>query len=591
MAVEGIKKLDAVPDYEAPADADRDNVYQVTIIATDQSGASAAKAVAITVTNQNEAPTITSAAAVTVAENTTGTVYSATATDPDAGATLTYSLSGADAALFAIDAKTGAVSFKAAPNYEAPADAGGNNVYDLALTATDQSGASAAKAVAINVSDTAEVVTLTAGDDHFTDTGVAETAIRGGAGDDTLTGGASGDFLFGEGGNDSLIGNDGDDGLCGGSGIDVLVGGAGADTAVFSGAVTDYTFTLNLGGTLTIADARTGAPDGIDALSEIETLRFTGGSTTIVAGTTGDESLTGTSGNDVVLGGAGNDVLIGSAGTDILNGGADSDTVDYSRFALTLTVDLSTGLAYQTGYVAGADRLFGIENASTGTLGDILIGDRNDNVLSSGGGNDKLSGDAGNDTLIGGTGNDTLDGGPGDDLLTGGYDNDVLTGGAGIDTASYADATAGVQVDLSVTMQQVTGGAGSDTLTGIENLVGSSYADTLVGDTSANVLAGGKDADVIKGGDGSDVFIWALGDGTDTLSGGVGRGWTDAISLENVTLQSGDVPWTSISFTSGGVATTDLAKETITFLQESSGTMTLQDGTTLSFHDMEQVRW
>ena len=89
------------------------------------------KAVAITVTNVNEAPTVTSAATASFAENGTGTVYTAAATDPDAGTTLTYSISGADASLFNINATTGAVTFKSSPNYEAPGDAGGNNVYDV----------------------------------------------------------------------------------------------------------------------------------------------------------------------------------------------------------------------------------------------------------------------------------------------------------------------------------------------------------------------------------------------------------------------------------------------------------------------------
>ena len=64
---------------------------------------STTKAVAISVTNVNEAPTVTSGAAASFAENATGTVYTAAATDPDAGTTLTYSISGADAALFNID--------------------------------------------------------------------------------------------------------------------------------------------------------------------------------------------------------------------------------------------------------------------------------------------------------------------------------------------------------------------------------------------------------------------------------------------------------------------------------------------------------
>ncbi len=54
------------------------------------------KAVAIAVTNVNEAPTVTSGTNVNFAENGTGTVYTVTGTDPDAGTTLSYSISGTD---------------------------------------------------------------------------------------------------------------------------------------------------------------------------------------------------------------------------------------------------------------------------------------------------------------------------------------------------------------------------------------------------------------------------------------------------------------------------------------------------------------
>ena len=56
--------------------------------------------IAVTVTAVNEfAPVFSSAATAIFAENGTGTVYTATATDPDAGTTLSYSISGTDAAL------------------------------------------------------------------------------------------------------------------------------------------------------------------------------------------------------------------------------------------------------------------------------------------------------------------------------------------------------------------------------------------------------------------------------------------------------------------------------------------------------------
>ena len=106
---------------------------------------SAAQAVAITVTNVTT-PVITSAATASFAENATGTVYTATATDADAGTTLSYALGGTDAAKFNINASTGVVTFISTPNYEAPTDAGADNVYNITVTANDGANTSAAKA-------------------------------------------------------------------------------------------------------------------------------------------------------------------------------------------------------------------------------------------------------------------------------------------------------------------------------------------------------------------------------------------------------------------------------------------------------------
>jgi VCBS repeat-containing protein len=152
----GAVTFKAAPNFEAPANAGANNVYDITVTASDGANTSAAKAVAITVTNVNEAPVITSLATASFAENGTGTAYTATGTDADAGTTLTYAIAGTDAALFNINASSGAVTFKAAPNFEAPADVGANNVYDITVTASDGANTSAAKAVAITVTDVAE---------------------------------------------------------------------------------------------------------------------------------------------------------------------------------------------------------------------------------------------------------------------------------------------------------------------------------------------------------------------------------------------------------------------------------------------------
>jgi hypothetical protein len=155
------------PNFEAPTDlagagsVAGDNFYNITVTATDGAGNVTANPVTIEVTGVNEAPTLTSGAAANFAENGAGTVYTAAATDPDAGATLTYALAGTDAALFNINATTGAVTFAAAPNFEAPTDAGADNVYNITVTASDGTNTTAAQAVVITVTNVNETPTLT----------------------------------------------------------------------------------------------------------------------------------------------------------------------------------------------------------------------------------------------------------------------------------------------------------------------------------------------------------------------------------------------------------------------------------------------
>ncbi len=84
----------------------------------------------------NRAPSFSSAATASVAENNSGTVYTATATDPD-GNPLSYTLSGgADQADFQISSG-GALSFVSSPDFEAPADANGDNVYQVNIQVSD----------------------------------------------------------------------------------------------------------------------------------------------------------------------------------------------------------------------------------------------------------------------------------------------------------------------------------------------------------------------------------------------------------------------------------------------------------------------
>jgi Ca2+-binding RTX toxin-like protein len=108
----------------------------------------------------------------------------------------------------------------------------------------------------------------------------------------------------------------------------------------------------------------------------------------------------------------------------------------------------------------------------------------------------------------------TLDGGNGNDLLVGTLGNDIMSGGADNDTASFVNAfsntAAGVTVNLGAQgAAQDTVAAGFDTLTGIENLIGSQYNDTLFGDGNDNVIEGGLGNDGLIGGGGNDTASYA----------------------------------------------------------------------------------
>ncbi|WP_192560066.1 retention module-containing protein [Pseudomonas allokribbensis] len=152
--------------------------------------------------------------------------------------------------------------------------------------------------------------------------------------------------------------------------------------------------------------------------------------------------------------------------------------------------------------------------------GHTLTGTSGDDVLVAGSGDNILNGGDGNDVLTAGSGNNELHGGAGNDLLYSGPGNDILDGGTGIDTVSYAHATAGVTVNLSLLGAQNTVGAGIDTISNVENLVGSNFNDTLTGDNNNNVINGGLGNDILNGGGGDDLLIGGMGN--NTLTGGPG---------------------------------------------------------------------
>ncbi len=189
----------------------------------------------------NAGPTITSyggaASAWTagVAENTTF-VTTLAATDPNvkSGDKVTWSIAaGGDGALFGIDANTGALSFKSAPDFENPLDAiNKDSIYDVTVVATDSRGVKDTQLLYVTVTDVVGV-TKTGGNGNDTLTGTSEQdTLTGGKGNDTLYGLAGADKLYGGDGKDYLDGGDGNDLLDGGDQEDVLIGGAGNDILI-----------------------------------------------------------------------------------------------------------------------------------------------------------------------------------------------------------------------------------------------------------------------------------------------------------------------------------------------------------------------
>ncbi|MCR5879487.1 calcium-binding protein [Phenylobacterium sp. J367] len=317
---------------------------------------------------------------------------------------------------------------------------------------------------------------------------------------------------------------------------------ATAPTSPSSPARSDYRIDTPVGGPVTITDLRSGSPDGVDVLVDVERVAFSDGTVSLagalfggpgadtilggnaddtISGLGGNDNLQGLNGNDLIEGDQGDDVLIGGGGDDTLRGGEGQDIffagpgadvidggagLDRAAFQGGPAVNISLEISGAQATAQGSKTLVGIEHLS-GTVGsDTLTGDSNANFLWSFG-----------DTVTGGGGNDVLSGRGGDDLLLVAQGDHALDGGDGIDAVvlSYA-VTGGARIDLNLSGPQDTL-RGSMTLQGIENLSGTAFDDTLTGDAQANVLAGMRGADRLDGRDGDDLLY---GDGEITIVAG-----------------------------------------------------------------------
>jgi Ca2+-binding RTX toxin-like protein len=373
-------------------------------------------------------------------------------------------------------------------------------------------------------SDFSDVLTATSSNAAYDQT------FYGGFGNDFLsTGGSQGIVtLYGGAGNDTLFVTAGTYGLytlIGGAGADTIMG-SGYDIASYASSSAGVTVDLNLLGAQVSAGDAAG-----DVLTGILTLVGSDFNDTLRLSTTyvfGGELIAGL-GDDTLYGGAANEYFEGGAGADTMVGGGGQDRVRYRNSTAGVTIDLTITGAQMSGGEGAGDILIGISNLTGTNFADVLTGDANVNWLDGGSGDDLVYGGAGDDLLDGKAGNDTINGGLGDDSIDGGAGADTLIGGGGIDTVSYG-GNEGVTVDLRIVGAQVSAGdASGDILSGISNLAGGFYADTLTGDANKNFLEGSYGDDILNGGLGNDLL--SGGDGADTLIGGGGN---DTVSYSGI---------------------------------------------------------
>ena len=316
---------------------------------------------------------------------------------------MTYAIAGgADAARFAINASTGALSFVSAPNFEAPTDAGGNNVYDVVVSASDGSLADT-QAISVSVSEVAAPPNY----NYIVGTPAPET-LEGTTGRDHITGLGGQDYLYGNEGADFLVGGQGGDELTGGSGADAMFGGEGddffdvddlGDVVVESGdegfdfiqASVSYTLGAHVEVLLLWGEAATdGTGNALDNFlwgSEHNNTLLGLGGNDLLDGSYGDDSLQGGDGDDFLVGGDGADNLTGGDGSDVFSfgtwgtplGTGDIDTItDFSLGEDTIELDgsiftsLSPGALSASAFVIGtaaadaSDRI--IYNNTTGSV-------------------------------------------------------------------------------------------------------------------------------------------------------------------------------------------------------------------------------
>ena len=390
------------PNFELPGDAGGNNVYDITVHANDGHGHDVTKAVAITVSDVNEfAPVINSngggaSAAINVVENTTA-VTTVTATDADAGSSLTYSLAGGlDAAKFSINSTTGALSFISAPDFEAPTDNGPNNIYNVNVQVSDGTNTDT-QAIAVTVTNAANEPPLAVADHIISNFGgsaynVPEWAFLSNDSDpdgnaidvNSVTNG-SGNMTLG---HTPGVGTNGT--------IDINDNGNGSDGNTFTYNDTDGSLVGN-SATVTVDNKNGGDLTGT-------------ANADILFGDGNGNTFDGAGGIDIILAGGGNDTIIADQNDRVIDGGSGTDT-------------LSVGANFTSTSDA---QIVGIENVTLTTAATLNMSNQTEAFT--------ITGSSGADTITGGSAADSINAGDGNDVINGGQIDTLLNGGNGTDT-------------------------------------------------------------------------------------------------------------------------------------------------------------
>ena len=137
----GVVTFISAPNYESPSDFNSDNTVEFTVVVSDGSLTAQAD-YSFEIIDVNESPSIATTEISDIAEGVSS-IATISASDPDVGASLTYSLvdsNGAkDEGLLSIDSSTGVVAFISAPNFETPTDVGADNKIEFSVLVSDGS--------------------------------------------------------------------------------------------------------------------------------------------------------------------------------------------------------------------------------------------------------------------------------------------------------------------------------------------------------------------------------------------------------------------------------------------------------------------